>query len=188
MADKPLKPEDEALWGAVTKDIAPIKRSRVQTTQPVSPKPRHPIRRESMTDMIGASAPSGPVVSTDAGGSLTGMDGARARRLQRGALPIDARLDLHGLTQDKAYRVLTRFLARAQVMDNRVILVITGKGGAPKPDPDNMFRDTRTGVLRNAVPQWLAEPDNAGRVTAWHPAHPKHGGDGALYVVLRRLR
>jgi DNA-nicking Smr family endonuclease len=188
MKKKTLKPEDEALWGAVTKDIAPIKRSRVQTTQPVTPKPRHPIRRDSITDMIAPTTSKGPIVSTDAAGSVTGMDGARARRLQRGSLPIDATLDLHGLTQDKAHRVLTRFLARAQTLDNRVILVITGKGGAPKPDPDNMFRETRTGVLRHAVPQWLTEPDNAGRVTAWHPAHPRHGGDGALYVVLKRLR
>ena len=181
---KKLKPEDEALWDAVTRDVAPIKRSRSQAPAPK----RIPVRETGTRRTTEDRTPLPPVTGTPAPQSLHRLDGARSRKLTRGQLPIDGRLDLHGLTQEKAYRTLNRFLARAQAEGTRVILVITGKGGAPKPDPDNIFRDTRTGVLRAMVPQWLADGDNARRVTAWHPAHPKHGGDGALYVVLKRLR
>ena len=93
------------------------------------------------------------------------------------------------MTQEKAYRALGPFLARSQAMGKRVVLVVTGKGGAPrKDDLEDSWREGRTGVLRSVVPQWLAEGDNAARVVAWHPASPRHGGEGALYVVLRRVR
>jgi DNA-nicking Smr family endonuclease len=89
----------------------------------------------------------------------------------------EARLDLHGMTQEEAHRALSHFVARAQEDGLRALLVITGKGGAG-----------RGGVLREAVPRWLEEPLLRGRVLSVAPAQPKDGGGGALYVLLRRRR
>ena len=92
------------------------------------------------------------------------------------------------MTQDRAWRALGPFLAHAQAAGKRVVLVVTGKGGAKKDDIEDAWTEPRTGILRNLVPQWLTEGGNAARVVAWHPAAQKHGGDGALYVVIRRIR
>ena len=91
-------------------------------------------------------------------------------------MPIDARLDLHGDTQDMAHRRLVGFLADAQARGRRCVLVVTGKGRAG------------AGILRHMVPRWLAEPEVRERLIAYTPARLEHGGAGALYVLLRRLR
>jgi DNA-nicking Smr family endonuclease len=101
-----------------------------------------------------------------------GLDRRSAQRLKRGRTAIDDRLDLHGMTQSEAHRALAAFLAQAQKAGLRVVLVITGKSG----------------VLFGAVPRWLGEGDNRGRVLASGRARPPHGGEGALYVFLRRKR
>lgn len=107
-----------------------------------------------------------------------GLDRRSADRLRRGRMEIEARLDLHGLTQAAAQPALEAFLAKAQRRGLRCVLVITGKGRSGE-DP---------GVLRRMVPRWLAEPPNSTRVLALAPARVQHGGGGALYVLLRRLR
>jgi DNA-nicking Smr family endonuclease len=107
-----------------------------------------------------------------------GLDRRTAERLRGGALPIEARLDLHGMTQAEAHRALDTFLARAVEAEKRCVLVITGKGGRMAGD----------GVLRAAVPRWLNEAPNRARLLAFAPAQPQHGGAGALYLLLRRRR
>lgn len=190
MTRKPLRPEDAALWAAVTQDIVPLKGSKPLRFDALRhprdiPVKEHSARRHAAEPMFDLP----PRQLTSAPQSLTGLDGARAKRLQRGQLPVEGRIDLHGMTQDKAYRALGPFLARAQEMGKRVVLVVTGKGGAPrKDDLEAHWSEPRTGVLRSLVPQWLTEGQNSARVVAWHPASPQHGGEGALYVVLRRLR
>ena len=112
------------------------------------------------------------------------------KRLRRGAAEPDATLDLHGETQTRAYDRLIRFLGVAEASGRRCILVITGKGG-PKTeaDLDADWRTTQTrGVLRRMVPQWLKEPPLHDCVLAVRPAHMRHGGAGAFYVILRRPR
>ncbi len=91
-------------------------------------------------------------------------------------MAIEARLDLHGKTQDEAHRELSSFIARAQAQGKRLALVITGKGREGK------------GVLRESVPRWLNEPALRGRVLALTNAQPRDGGAGALYVLLRRTQ
>ena len=93
-------------------------------------------------------------------------------------MPIEETIDLHGLTQRQAMRALGDFLAAAQEAGRRCVLVITGKG------------DTKDegGVLRAMLPQWLNEPANRARILAFEVAQPKHGGAGALYVLLKRKR
>ncbi len=99
-------------------------------------------------------------------------------RLARGRQTIDARLDLHGKTQAQAHAVLMRFLRRAQADGATFVLVITGKGSD----------ENARGVLRRQVPLWLKLPDFAVYVSAFEEAHVSHGGEGALYVRVRRPR
>ncbi len=119
--------------------------------------------------------------------SLSGLDKRNALRLRRGQLAIEAELDLHRHTVAEAHRALTRFIADARDGGKRCVLVITGKGegGEARHRPGN---ETPSGVLRRELPRWLSEPESRARVVAWHPARPQHGGDGALYVLLRRRR
>jgi DNA-nicking Smr family endonuclease len=99
------------------------------------------------------------------------------QRVARGKERIDARLDLHGLTQSEAHGDLLRFLRNAHARDARLVLVITGKGRGPEP-----------GVLRRQVPQWLGLPEFRALVIGFEDAHANHGGEGALYVRVRRTR
>lgn len=113
-----------------------------------------------------------------------GMDRKRFNTLRKGKLTPDATLDLHGMTADRAKAVLTGFVMRAHSSDQRLVLVITGKG-RPGADP---MAPHRVGILRHAVPQWLNMPPLAGLILQVTPAHRSHGGTGAYYVYLRRNR
>ena len=105
-----------------------------------------------------------------------GIDRRSWLRLKRGQVTIEQTVDLHGLTQEQAHARLGRFLAEAQQSGLRCLLVVTGKGLA------------HGGVLRHMVPRWLNEGANRARVLAFAPAQPKHGGAGALYLLIRRKR
>jgi DNA-nicking Smr family endonuclease len=97
-------------------------------------------------------------------------------KLRRGRLPIEGRLDLHGMTQAAAVDKLAAFIERAEAAGKRCVLVITGKGLASG------------GILRDQVPRWLNQAPNRARVLAFDYAQPQHGGAGALYVLLKRRR
>jgi DNA-nicking Smr family endonuclease len=97
-------------------------------------------------------------------------------RLKRGHVELDQTLDLHGQTQERAHQRLRAFMADAQARGSRCVLVVTGKGLESG------------GILRHMVPRWLNEEPNRARVVAYSPAQPRHGGSGALYVLLRRRR
>ncbi|MGE3717826.1 MAG: Smr/MutS family protein [Bauldia sp.] len=106
------------------------------------------------------------------------LDRRSVHRLGRGALGIDGRIDLHGSTQEEAHDRLRGYLALVQSNGGRIVLVITGKG---KDDGER-------GVLRRAVPQWLSSPLFRVLVSGYGEAHRTHGGSGALYVRIRKLR
>jgi DNA-nicking Smr family endonuclease len=114
-----------------------------------------------------------PPLTTD---RTAGYDRANAERLKRGQHPVEALLDLHGLTQAEAHRALAAFLHSARTAGKRCVLVITGRGSAGG------------GVLKSAVPRWLDEPAFRPHVLAIATAQPRDGGTGALYVMLRRTR
>ncbi|HZS83098.1 MAG TPA: Smr/MutS family protein [Stellaceae bacterium] len=120
-----------------------------------------------------------------AGARAPGLDKASAERLKRGRYPIEARLDLHGMTQDEAHRALIAFIAEAAAAGLRCVLVITGKGlrrlGEAEAAGDS-------GILRQSVPRWLNEAPSRARILAFSAARPQHGGGGALYILLRRQR
>ncbi len=114
---------------------------------------------------------------------LSGLEKTLARDLRRGRAEIDGRIDLHGMRQAEAHAALLAFVHRMHHRGARLVLVITGKG-SPEPGP---YGDER-GVLRRMVPHWLADPVLRRCVIGYEPAGRAHGGEGALYVRIRRAK
>jgi DNA-nicking Smr family endonuclease len=112
------------------------------------------------------------------------MDRRRLEKLRRGRVDPEARMDLHGMTSERAHAELNDFILSAHARGLRLVLVITGKGRAD----DAPHQPRRHGILRHSVPHWLAAPPLRGRILQVLPAHQRHGGEGALYVYLRRWR
>jgi len=183
-----LSAEDEQLWRHVAAQIKPLTgRDRLHShlgdllkeeageapDRPPGKRRRAPAGPETPRRPA-AKAPPAPLSH----GSRDGLDRRKAERLSRGKLPIEATLDLHGLRQAEAHRRLERFLAESQALGKRCVLVVTGKG----------VHKEEGGVLRANVPRWLNEAPNRARVLSFDYAQQKHGGTGALYVLLRRKR
>ena len=114
----------------------------------------------------------------------TALDGSWDRRIAKGALVPDFSLDLHGASLDQAYTRLMHGLTQARAMGARVVLVVTGK---PRP-VDAMDRGERRGAIRAKIADWLAASEHATHIAALRGAHPRHGGAGAMYLVLKRQR
>jgi DNA-nicking Smr family endonuclease len=143
-----------------------------------SPRPRSP--------MPAPAPPPGPPKEPELRhGEAPGLEKRAKTRMRRGQMDIEATLDLHGMTQEQAHRALGDFLHRSQGAGKRTVRVITGKGGGK--DLDSRGGPGR-GVLRDAVPQWLNEGPNRRMIRGFSHAAPKDGGQGALYVLLKRLR
>jgi len=165
-----LSRNERELWAGFTRAITPLRPSGPVTPPDEVPSPAAPDTL-SRVEPRPREKPVPP---------LTGLDRRLRQRLARGRAGIDARIDLHGLTQAEAHHALMRFLRVARAEGARIVLVITGKGmrGA---DPDR-------GVLRRQVPLWLRSPKLREAVLGFEPAGPAHGGEGAFYVRLRRVR
>ena len=117
-----------------------------------------------------------------------GLDGRRADRVRRGKQAPEARIDLHGMTADKAHSALAGFIRRSHAQGLRFVLVITGKGGRRRGPEDADWVPEGKGVLRHAAPRWLKQPPLDRLVTGVYSAHIRHGGEGALYVQLSKKR
>jgi DNA-nicking Smr family endonuclease len=113
------------------------------------------------------------------------LDGNTSEKLRRGQLQPQARIDLHGLTEAAAHRALLSFLAQGQRKGLRLVLAITGVGN-PAGDEAAEWMRSPHGVLKEMVPRWLNESEFVALVSGWAVAHRRHGGEGALYVYLRR--
>lgn len=113
------------------------------------------------------------------------MDRKAFGRMKRGKLVPEGRIDLHGMTLDRAHPVLTRFILSSQASGRRLVLVITGKG---KESKDQGPIPVPRGILRRNVPLWLSMPPLAPAVLQVESAHISHGGEGAFYVYLRKVR
>lgn len=127
-----------------------------------------PARKHAATPAAKRSAPKTP----------TGLDGNTRRKLTRGEIAPTAKLDLHGMTEAAAHRALSAFVLAAHRRGDRLALIVTGKGGASK--------DGGRGVLKAMVPRWLEEAPMAKVIAEKRWAHIRHGGEGALYVYLRK--
>lgn len=181
MSRRQLSDEERALWGGFARSIVPLPRTasahkssakpRIgpsHSSEPLAPRLRpHPVVRHEL-------------VPTDSSNGLVPLGRRVRQRVARGRDPIDARIDLHGLTQIEAHAALLRFLHRAQEDGARIVLIVTGKGSG--------LGDAVTGrgVLRRQVPMWLALPQFRRLIIGFEDAHVSHGGQGALYVRLRR--
>ena len=182
---------DEDMWAAVTRDVRPLK-DRPAT--PPLPKNRAWTLRSSGSAATFNPAGDQSLTSDPSPRPVGTIDRKARRRLSRGHKTIDSIIDLHGLTQDRALSRLRMHLEAAVNRGERCVLVVTGKGGTHKPqlgaDPVQFRRrdafDLGSGVLRRMVPIWLASTDLSHLVHAHSPAAASHGGDGALYVLLRK--
>ncbi|HWB47862.1 MAG TPA: Smr/MutS family protein [Stellaceae bacterium] len=157
---------DQALWQRAMRGVKPL---RGRAAPPPGTQPPEPPQKPAGQPQVPAAPPLSARHSA-------GYDRANAERLKRGQHPIEARLDLHGLTQAEAHRSLAAFLGGSRAAGKRCVLVITGRGRAGG------------GVLKSAVPRWLAEPEFRPHILAIAAAQPRDGGSGALYVMLRRTR
>lgn len=184
--------EDDAdLWLRAMRDTTPLspRRRRSGETEG-SPAGRSRAVPEAAPGS-GAGSPAAPGavagrVSPPGRLPPRGLDKHVARRLKRGTLGIEARLDLHGMTQREAHAELRRFVRDTAARGCRCVLVITGKGN--RSDAGSGIRDAPPGVLRRSVPRWLGAADLSPYVAGFGEALPRDGGAGALYVQLRRGR
>jgi len=192
-----LDPAEHALWEEVVRSVKPARGKR-------APKPRaepaakreaaKPLPRPVHHTKAPKPPPEPPRVLSPImpGQAMHGVDGGTAERLKRGRIEPDAVLDLHGMTQDRAYTSLLGFIRRNHEHAARCLLVITGKGTTKAAEPSakgfTMPERSRAGVLRTLVPHWLNESDVRAMVVGVQSAHQRHGGSGALYIYLRRKR
>jgi DNA-nicking Smr family endonuclease len=173
---------DAELWARVAGSARPLhKRPTVRKVDLPKPAPK-PETKERPPAVKHALKPTPKPAPTPRGEAL---DRGTARKLERGHLAVEARLDLHGMKQREAHAALRRFLKSAQGKGYRHVLVITGKGTVVDTRR-SFYEEDERGVLRQAVPHWLAAPDLAHVVVSFSPAPRRLGGEGALYVRLRR--
>jgi DNA-nicking Smr family endonuclease len=178
-----LRPEEAALWELIAARTQPLhpKRKASAPSETAQPLPKVPERAgpppgtHDLARPLPAALASAPVA----------MDRKAHRKLTRGKLSPEARIDLHGMTLSAAHPALMRFIADAHARGLRLVLVITGKG---KERDEFGPIPTRTGVLKHQVPQWLTSGALRPVVLQVTEAHRTHGGTGAYYVYLRRRK
>ena len=178
-----LTPDERQLWNQVVAGAVPLRAADAPPLPDPAkglPVPADPPR--SKTPAEPARRPGSPTLDALAGfeGSHPQMDRRRFEKLRRGRIEPEARLDLHGMTSERAHSMLTAFILSAVARDRRLVLVITGKG--------KIGSESERGVLRRQVPQWLGLPEFRSLVVGFEEAHIGHGGEGALYVRVRRAR
>jgi len=175
---------DAELWARVARSARPLKKGRIASAvEAPKARPKQPAKETSPPPKPAPKTPAKPAPTV----RRAPLERQTARRLERGRLPVEARLDLHGMRQRDAHAALRRFLKSAQGKGYRHVLVITGKGAAPDARR-SFYEDDERGVLRQAVPHWLSQPDLAQVIVSYSEAPRRLGGEGALYVRLRKAR
>lgn len=171
-----LSDDERALWETVAKSAKPLRKRAAKKKPDTDAKSANDVPRSAPIKPV-APAPARPAAPPP----LATMTRRERGRIARGKKEIDARLDLHGKTLTQAHGALMRFLHRAQREGFALVLVITGKGRTTSEGRER-------GALRREVPQWLSLPEFRGLVAGFEEAHAGHGGEGALYVRVRRGR
>jgi DNA-nicking Smr family endonuclease len=171
-AGKKLTDEDRVLWNLVAKSATPLKGKK-----PVEAETPKTAAEEKMPSAAAAAAATAQAPAPPKRQHVTHvLDRPTLDKLSRGKLPIEGRVDLHGMTQSEAHALLLSFLQRAHASGVRYVLVITGKG----------FSSGGDGVLKRQVPAWLSTPPFRALVSSHDLAARNHGGEGALYIRLRK--
>ncbi|WP_420145592.1 Smr/MutS family protein [Sphingobium sp.] len=183
MVRRRLTDEEEALWSALTRTVRPMRPSQRRTLVP----PAEPIDLPTvpLPKVIRlTNAPQRPVVAPPPRKPAPVLDTGWEKRIRSGAIVPDMSIDLHGHTLAAAHVQLNQALASALSRDVRVLLVVTGK-----PPRTKLVSDTsRRGAIRGEIGHWLETSPWADRIASVRIAHPRHGGDGALYLILRRKK
>lgn len=186
-----LLPDEAELWGQVARTITPLRRvsRKLAETDPLLSAPLEPVPAPKPAARVKGRVPPPPpppVAAPERQRPLDrhGLDGSWEKKLARAEVHPDFTLDLHGHGLDAAYARLDHGLAQALAMGARVVLVITGK---PRP-VEAADRGERRGAIRAKLLDWLAHGSHAHRIASVRGAHRKHGGAGAVYVILKRTR
>lgn len=185
-------PHDFHLWTTVASTVDPLRRkgllkfASVPLPMPVAEPPPEPVSKAPPRRKPPQKPFLPPYQAPLPSASLPekAVDPTIHRKVSRGRIEIDGRIDLHGMTQDEARGALHRFIHARFSRGDRTVLVITGKGA--KTDNDYVAAMTQRGVLRTMLPIWLSEPSLSSMISGWSIASRGHGGEGAWYVRLRR--
>lgn len=189
---KTLSTDDRILWGKVARSTRPMpgrmadieafettmSESGEPQPQPIVKEAAPALRKAVMTKSFDDMTYQAPAQPKPAPGLHQPLERPVKRKIAKGRLELEARLDLHGMFQDEAHGLLYSFIQRAFDRGLRHVLVITGKGASIGSD----------GALRRAVPMWFGKPEFRHLISSWETAAQNHGGDGALYVRLSRRR
>ncbi|HEX6120954.1 MAG TPA: Smr/MutS family protein [Dongiaceae bacterium] len=189
MAKRRVTPDELKLWRHVAQSVRPIKSRRRarQQTEEASGAPPAKAKAAPTAPAPPKPQPARPAKPHELTHGLShGIDRRQAARFRKGKLAIEGTIDLHGSTQQSAHDELLAFLKRAHAAGKRSVLVVTGKGMTQGKTVGKSAG--KTGVLRQAVPRWLNEPPFRALVLAFDYAEPRHGGEGALYVLVKRAR
>jgi DNA-nicking Smr family endonuclease len=182
-----LSAEEQALWRGVARSVRPLRkhvRRDLDDGETVPVAPARPAPKAKAAKAVRTAVPArvAKVAKPSGPPPLAPLERREKQQIARGRTAIDARIDLHGMTQREAHAALVRFLRRAQGDGAKFALVVTGKGSRSAGGA------SERGVLRRQVPLWLQLPELRDAVVGFEEAHVAHGGDGALYVRLRRAR
>lgn len=189
-----LTDSERALWARVAATVEPIRKSppRADREPAPAPTPAPPARMRTQRvalqrPAVAAPPPAQEVLRRPQPRPLDahGLDASWDRRLAKGQVAPDFTLDLHGCTLDQAHARLDHGLTLALAQGARLVLLVTGRA---RPSDDHASRGDRRGAIRAKFIDWLSAGSHASRIAAIRPAHPRHGGGGAVYVVLRRGR
>lgn len=181
----PQKPDSTNNWKALVTGVKPLDmKPRATSDQPSVWQVRKQIENRLAQTIPDSELPFVPRQSFQTplqAGQLVGLDKSKATRLKKGLLPIEGRLDLHGLTRDQAEITIAHFIENAFASGKRTLLLITGKGLLK-----NTPQGGKAGVLKHKTPEWLNKPATRARILAFTYARPQDGGDGALYILLKK--
>lgn len=198
-----LSEEERQLWKKMVADARPLSAGQIiaepeQISGSSSLVPSKPISKPKPLSSVPRARRNAEILAgnrpkIDDAPPLTGLDRRTSQKLARGQIEAEARLDLHGMRQAEAELALHGFLSRCRHSGLRCVLVITGKGESPFARHtlhSSRFHEAsdHSGVLRSALPQWLGAARFRSEVAGFQPAHPRHGGGGAFYIWLRKLK
>jgi DNA-nicking Smr family endonuclease len=172
---------DHHLWTEVKKTVRPLRPEPVEEAAPIAP----PKPRKLTSTAVVAPAAATPLVLPPQMPAGRIIEPKLRRKVSRGRIEIDGTIDLHGMRQEEARTALHRFITARAARGDRTLLVITGKG--LKKLDDFGARLIERGVLRHMLPRWLSEPSLSPLIAGWDVSAQQHGGEGAFYVLLRRV-
>ena len=187
MKKRNLSDDEKELWREFSKTAEPLSRQS-QSTQKAKPEEKkrvNPVNLKNPDEYFAGTVITRSLVKRDPVYPTLNMDFKLLNKLKQGKIKPEAKLDLHGLNLAQAQPILTKFVLNAHFKGFRLILIITGKG---KNSEDHDVIPRRKGILRTAVPNWLAMEPLSSKILQTTNAHVKHGGGGAFYIYLRKKR